>query len=154
MKQWNGTWPRFLLICFVALVLWLPRGLGLDRYATADENAWLTRSANFYWALSRGGWAGTFQRHHPGVTLTWAGTLGFLTTYPAYVTDTTRDFGWLAEELTPFLREHGHEPTELLAAGRSVVVLMIVLAPDPDLRLCVAAVGTMAGVGRHPFAGI
>ncbi|MCB0187177.1 MAG: phospholipid carrier-dependent glycosyltransferase, partial [Caldilineaceae bacterium] len=51
-----------------------------------------------------------------------------LTTYPNYPTDADRDFGWLAEELTPFLREHGHEPTELLAAGRQMAVLAIVLA--------------------------
>lgn len=121
-------WWRILVVLAVAVLLWLPRGLGLDRYTTADEHAWLTRSANFYWALSRGDWAETFQRHHPGVTLTWAGTFGFLTTYPSYVNDTDRTFGWLTEELTPFLREHGHEPAELLAAGRGVAVILIVLA--------------------------
>lgn len=128
MKSVGRQWWRVLIVLSIGVIFWLPRGFGLDRYATADENAWLTRSANFYRALARGDWADTFQRHHPGVTMTWAGTLGFLTTYPAYRNDADRDFGWLAEELTPFLREHGHEPAELLAAGRGFAVLFIVLA--------------------------
>lgn len=124
----KNRWQQVGWIALILIALWLPRGLGLDRYATADENAWLTRSANFYRALAQADWAATFQRHHPGVTLTWAGTVGFLTTYPGYVNDADRSFGWLVEELTPFLRDHNHEPSELLAAGRSVVVLWIVLA--------------------------
>jgi len=123
----RGGW-RLALIGLVALAIWLPRGFALNRYATADENAWLTRSANFYRALAQGNWQGTFQRHHPGVTVTWAGLFGFLTTYPDYITDADRDFGWIAEELPPFLREHGHEPADLLAAGRSFVVLFVTLA--------------------------
>ncbi|MEZ4677379.1 MAG: phospholipid carrier-dependent glycosyltransferase [Caldilineaceae bacterium] len=119
---------QLLFVCGMALLFWLPRGLGLDRFATADENAWLTRSANVYWALSHGDWAGTFQRHHPGVTLTWAGTLGFLSTYPNYVQETDRDFDALTESLTPFVRAQGHEPIDLLAAGRMFVVIFIVLA--------------------------
>ncbi len=123
----NRSW-QLLLVVFVALALWLPRGFALNRYATADENAWLTRSANFYRALTQGNWAGTFQRHHPGVTVTWAGLFGYLTTYPTYINDADRDFGWIAEELPPFLREHGHEPADLLAAGRGFVVFFITLA--------------------------
>ncbi len=128
MNLYRHHWWRLLIVLSIGVIFWLPRNFGLNRYATADENAWLTRSANFYRALARGDWADTFQRHHPGVTLTWAGTLGFLTTYPAYRNDAERDFGWLAEELTPFLREHGHEPSQLLAAGRSFVVFFVVLA--------------------------
>ncbi len=128
MKPYQLHWWRILIVLSISLLIWLPRGLGLDRYATADENAWLTRSANFYRALAHGDWAGTFQRHHPGVTLTWAGTLGFLTTYPRYSSEADRNVGWLAEELTPLLRAQGHEPVDLLAAGRSFAVLLIVLA--------------------------
>ncbi len=124
----NNRWGKLLLVVGIAVLLWLPRGFGLAGYATADENAWLTRSANFSWALARADWADTFQRHHPGVTVTWAGTLGFWTVYPAYSTETERNFGWLAEELTPFLRAHGHQPNDLLAAGRSFAVLFVVLA--------------------------
>ncbi|GIV75678.1 MAG: hypothetical protein KatS3mg050_0072 [Litorilinea sp.] len=115
-----GFWALIL-----ALLIWLPRGLVLDRFVTADEHAWLTRSGNFYQALVRHDWANTFQRHHPGVTVTWAGALGFLMRYPAYAQDAPGQFGWLTEEIEPFLREQGHDPVALLAAGRSVAVLLI-----------------------------
>lgn len=128
MTRFSARGWRLALIGLVALAIWLPRGFALNRYATADENAWLTRSANFYRAMAQGDWQATFQRHHPGVTVTWAGLFGFLTAYPDYITDAERDFGWIAEELPPFLREHGHEPADLLAAGRSFVVLFITLA--------------------------
>lgn len=109
----------------LGLALWLPRGLALDRFVTADEHAWLTRSGNFYRALAAGDWAATFQRHHPGVTVTWAGTLGFLNRYPDYAADAPRDFGWLTEEIEPFLRSQGQEPIDLLAAGRGAAVAVI-----------------------------
>ena len=112
----------------IAILIWLPRGLTLDRFATADEHAWLARSGNFYRALVNGDYAETFQRHHPGVLVTWAGTLGFVQKYPDYAQDAPRQFGWLTEEIEPFLREQGRDPVGLLAAGRSFVVLIISLA--------------------------
>ena len=66
----------------MALLIWLPRGLALDHFVTADEHAWLARSGNFYRALALGDFAATFQRHHPGVTTTWAGSRRFLTDIP------------------------------------------------------------------------
>ncbi len=99
----------------------------LDRFVTADEHAWLARSGNFYYALAHGDWAGTFQRHHPGVTVTWAGLGGFLLTYPDYAADAPGQFGWLTEQIEPFLRSQGHDPVDVLAAGRLVSVLLITL---------------------------
>lgn len=120
------TRQRLLLAALgLALCLWLPRAAALDQFVTADEHAWLARSGNFYYALARGDWANTFQRHHPGVTVTWAGLMGFLIRYPQYAWDAPGQFGWLTEEIEPFLRSQGHDPLELLAAGRSVVVAII-----------------------------
>jgi hypothetical protein len=100
----------------------------LDQFVTADEHAWLARSGNFYYALARGDWAGTFQRHHPGVTVTWAGLIGYLFTYPNYASDAPGQFGWLTEEIEPFLRSQGHDPVQVLAAGRTASVAIITLA--------------------------
>jgi 4-amino-4-deoxy-L-arabinose transferase-like glycosyltransferase len=111
----------------LALCLWLPRGLVLDHFVTADEHAWLARSGNFYYALMRGDWANTFQRHHPGVTVTWAGLGGFLLSYPQYAWDAPGQFGWLTEEIEPFLRSQGHDPVAVLAAGRAVAAALITL---------------------------
>ena len=99
-----------LAMLLMALLIWLPRGLALDRFVTADEHAWLARSGNFYRALALGDFASTFQRHHPGVTTTWAGLAGFVTTYPAYAREAPAYFGWLTEEIEPFLRSQGHDP--------------------------------------------
>ncbi|MFN2199583.1 MAG: ArnT family glycosyltransferase [Caldilineaceae bacterium] len=112
----------------MGLLIWLPRGFALDRFVTADEHAWLARSGNFYRALSLGDFASTFQRHHPGVTTTWAGLAGFMAKYPAYAKDAPGYFGWLTEEIEPFLRGHGHNPVDLLAAGRTFVVLAITIS--------------------------
>ena len=60
---------KVLVSALLALVLWLPRGLQLDRFVAVDERSWLTRSANFYLALHQRDWAATFQRYHPGVTI-------------------------------------------------------------------------------------
>lgn len=114
-----------LLIVFWSLLLRLP---SLDRFVTADEHAWLARAGNFYYALAHGDWAGTFQRHHPGVTVTWAGMIGYWLTYPGYAADAPGQFGWLTEEIEPFLRGQGHDPVTVLAAGRGVSVVLITLA--------------------------
>ena len=118
-------WAAALLL---ALCIVLPRAPALGRFVTADEHAWLARSGNFYYALAHRDWAGTFQRHHPGVTVTWAGLAGYLLTYPGYAADAPGQFGWLTEEVEPFLRARGHDPLEVLAAGRGVVVAIITLA--------------------------
>jgi len=139
----------------LAAALWLPRGLALDRFVTADEHAWLARSGNFYHALARGDWGATFQRHHPGVTITWAGTAGFLATYPEYAADAPGAFGWLTEEIEPFLRAHGHDPVDLLAAGRAFAVLVITAALLAAFVMAVQLVGwpsALVGFGLIAFA--
>ena len=117
-------------IALLLLVAWslLVRLPSLDRFVTADEHAWLARSGNFYYALTHGDWAGTFQRHHPGVTVTWAGLIGYLFTYPGYAFEAPHQFGWLTEEIEPFLRSQGHDPVAILAAGRAASIVIITLA--------------------------
>ena len=119
------TWIALLLLGAWSLLVRVP---ALDRFVTADEHAWLARSGNFYYALMQGDWANTFQRHHPGVTVTWAGLVGYLFTYPSYAVDAPGQFGWLTEEIEPFLWSHGHNPMTILAAGRTASVVIITLA--------------------------
>ncbi len=68
--------------------------VALDQFVTIDERKWLARSANFYYALAHGDLAATFQREHPGVTVMWAGTLGFLQRFPAYAQQAPGYFDW------------------------------------------------------------
>ena len=137
----NSSTATILATVIIAILIWLPRGLALDRFVTADEHAWLARSGNFYRALANGDFAATFQRHHPGVVVTWAGTLGFLQTYPGYAEDAPRQFGWLTEEIEPFLRAQGTDPVAVLAAGRGYVVLIISLALLLSFLLAVRVIG-------------
>jgi hypothetical protein len=117
-------WLSGLLLAVLVLAIWAPRGLALDRFVTVDEPKWLARSGNFYLALSNGDLEGTFTREHPGVTVTWAGLIGFLWRYPAYPGETP---GRLTEsgEIADVLKEHNKQPIEVLEAGRIVMVLAI-----------------------------
>ncbi len=116
-----------LLALFVAA--WLPRVAALDAFVTIDERKWLARSANFYQAVSQGDLANTFQREHPGVTVMWAGTLGFLSQYPEYAAEAPGQVTWDQEVLEPWLLENtSHTPLELLAAGRWWMTLAIALS--------------------------
>jgi 4-amino-4-deoxy-L-arabinose transferase-like glycosyltransferase len=147
-------WIALLLLTVWTLSVRIP---ALDRFVTADEHAWLARSGNFYYALAHGDWAGTFQRHHPGVTVTWVGLVGYLFTYPGYAADAPGQFGWLTEEIEPFLRSHGHDPVTILAAGRAVSVVIITLALACCFVLARRLLGGWAaflGMGLiafHPF---
>ena len=116
--------PLVVLLLFLAV--WIPRVPALDAFVTPDESAWLRRSANFYQAISRGDFAHTFQREHPGVTVTWVGTLGFLQLLPGYAQEPPRQL--VKAQLESWLAEHSTiTPLELLAAARWWMVLWITL---------------------------
>jgi hypothetical protein len=126
-RQGRSAWQAIFAFTLLALAIWLPRGLALDRYVTVDEPKWLARSGNFYLALAQGDLAGTFTREHPGVTITWAGTAGYLWRYPAYIREApgrisdSQDIEWA-------LRDHDQEPIEVLEAGRIFVLAAITAA--------------------------
>jgi hypothetical protein len=118
-----------LLLIVLFLAAWTPRLLSLDRFVTADERRWLARSANFYLALTQGDFAQTFQREHPGVTIMWLGTAGFLQRFPGYPQEAPGQFSWEREDFEDWLRtETTYTPLELLAAGRWWISLAISLA--------------------------
>ena len=83
-----------LAVLLLFIVAWLPRVIALDNFVTIDERKWLTRSANFSYALAEGDLAATFQREHPGVTVMWAGAIGLFSRFPEYVQQAPGYFGW------------------------------------------------------------
>ena len=136
-----------LVLLLLFLAVWLPRVQGLDRFVTPDEPTWLYRSANFYRAISRGDFAGTFQREHPGVTVMWAGALAFLQKLPHYAEEGPLQLG--EGELEPWLRDHSTvDPLQLLVAARWWMVLWIALittaAYFPLRRLFGAPIAALA----------
>ncbi|MEA3336904.1 MAG: glycosyltransferase family 39 protein, partial [Chloroflexota bacterium] len=121
--------PLVFIVLFFAA--WIPRAAALDVFATPDEHLWLARSANFYQAITVGQYQNTYQREHPGVTVTWAGTLGFLQRLPEYAEQATDQLDWnneLHDELSEWLEDNSNvRPLDLLAAGRWWIVLAISL---------------------------
>jgi hypothetical protein len=101
---------RVLLTLGLALLLWLPRGLLLDRFVAVDERSWMTRSGNFYLALATGDLASTYQYYHPGVTTMWLGALAYLWQYPDYPIDATGQIRNMSEGIEDRLVAHGHDP--------------------------------------------
>jgi hypothetical protein len=121
------TWQLLLATLVVALSVWLPRGFALDRFATVDESRWLIRSANFYQALHTGNLADTYQHGHPGVMIMYAGLAGYLWQFPDYVERVDEQLVW-GNPAMDRLESLGHKPIDLMAAGRTFVVLFNVIA--------------------------
>ncbi|MGB7054943.1 MAG: glycosyltransferase family 39 protein, partial [bacterium] len=110
-------------ITVILLAIVLPRIMALDRFVTPDENNWLFRSANFYFALGQRDFASTYQKEHPGVTTMWAGVAGFLVRYPEY---RASGMGQLIRplKLDRYLRRVAQiQPLEILVASRYFIVL-------------------------------
>jgi len=116
---------ELLLLGILLAAIWVPRGLQLGKFVTADEPLWLERSANFYCALSKGALANTFQREHPGVTTMWAGTLGFLWQAPDYKLNCPDAMGREGHEVV--FRARDLNAIDLLTGGRFFIVLGITL---------------------------
>ncbi len=62
------AWQVALGVFLLAL---LTRWAWPDRPTNIDEPLWIRRGISFYIALLEGDWAGTYQRHHPGVINMW-----------------------------------------------------------------------------------
>lgn len=123
MQSQRPWLKNILLYLALALVFIAPRLFHLDQYVTADENLWLRRSANFYYALGQRDFKHTFQMPHPGVITSWAGTGGFLAVYPEYRGSGAGDLEGDGE-FHRLLAEKGVAPLDVLVAGRSFVVLI------------------------------
>ena len=124
MKLKNSRIPILLVgITLILLAILLPRVLALDRFVTPDEDNWVYRSANFYYALGQRDFASTYQKEHPGVTTMWAGVAGFLVRYPEY---RASQFGQIIRppKFDRYLRRIAQiQPLEILVASRYFIVL-------------------------------
>jgi hypothetical protein len=124
--SWLSIRNTAAVVLLLAVIL-LPRAVALDRLVTPDEAHWLTRSGNFYYALSRGEFADTYQIEHPGVLTMWAGMLAFVSHYPTYSDEVPGQLNRWGDFMGEFLRSRGRGPMDLLIAGRVNMVLLITL---------------------------
>jgi hypothetical protein len=112
-----------MVLCVIALAIWLPRGRGLDRFATPDEYFWLTRSANFLTGLAQRDFASTYQVEHPGVTVMWVGAMGLLAKYPAYLSSGQGQVN--PDQFDAFFRRRNRPSLlELLRTERAILVVV------------------------------
>lgn len=116
-----------LALGVLVLALALPRAAALGRFVTPDEYKWIARSANFYLALSQHDFASTFMTGHPGVTVMWAGTAGFLNTFPEYTDLQTKQVN--SDDFHVFMdgKQIAVTPLELLRNSRFVMVILHVI---------------------------
>lgn len=131
---------RAVALLLLVLALALPRLTDLGQYVTIDEPLWLMRSANFYVALWNKDWNKTYQAEHPGVTVTWAGTAGFLWKFPGYVKLADEQFK-KANRFQEFLASKSRAALDLLVAGRAFSALAVVLILFPAFPLMVRLAG-------------
>ncbi len=144
MYSFRPWLKEMLLYLALALAFIAPRLFTLDQCVTADENLWLRRSANFYYALGQRDFKHTFQMPHPGVITSWAGTAGFLAVYPDYRGSGAGNLEGDGE-FHRLLAEKGVAPLDVLVAGRSFVVLVCAVA-------MLAAFGLLRGLLGLPAA--
>jgi hypothetical protein len=121
-------WMELAAFASVMLAIGLPRVMALGRFVTPDEYLWLSRSANFYYAIMHGDFASTLQVGHPGVTAMWAGTAGFLARYPAYRDGHQGQLN--PNKFDNYIKRKALTVSslELLVAGRFFMVLTNILA--------------------------
>ncbi|MEZ4661379.1 MAG: phospholipid carrier-dependent glycosyltransferase [Caldilineaceae bacterium] len=140
-------WRRALYALLLLSALLLPRILQLDHFVTPDEKRWMTRAGNFAHGLVQGEFANTFQKGHPGVTTMWIGALGYAFAFPEFPYVTPGQLGTTDTSPEDFFATQGKDPLQVLAAGRTVAVLVNVLVIGLALALA-------ARFLRFPYIGI
>lgn len=64
-----------LLFLVLILLTFLPRLFSLSSHWATDEDLWMQRSRDFFFALKNGQFEDTLVAYHPGITTCWLGCL-------------------------------------------------------------------------------
>lgn len=139
MNPNSQRWRDIFIYLFLALSIWLPRGVDSDKFVTVDEPQWLYRSANFYYSLAQREFGNTSSRYGenknltPGVITMWVETFAFLLEFPEY-----RGFGQGhftdPSQIEKFLVTHDVNPLDILVTSRQIftifntVILLVAFA--------------------------
>ena len=94
-----------LFILFLVLLSFLPRLFSLSLHWAADEDVWMQRSRDFYFALESGEFEDTHVAYHPGVTTCWLGCFAILyTSQQGYFKGWFRSDQFLSPEMLAKIR--------------------------------------------------
>lgn len=110
------------------MIVILPRLPGLKSFVATDEPAWLTRGANFYYALGQREFQNTIYEYHPSVTTMWFVATATFVYFPEYRGLGQGYFDVDKEKFDPFLLKYGKDPIQLLYLSRLLQILVIAIA--------------------------
>lgn len=111
----------------LAVLMMVPRLVGIDRFATVDEPYWLTAGANFYYALGQREFANTVYDYHPAVTTMWIIAAAMLLYFPQYRGLGQGYFDVYKDSLDQFLLAHGQNALGLLVWARVIQTVFVVV---------------------------
>ncbi len=74
-----------LIFVTLAAAILAPRLVGIEKFTTGDEPAWLIFSHNFLHAIDKGQFDQTAYEYHPAITTMWVITAGILSYFPGYI---------------------------------------------------------------------
>jgi hypothetical protein len=116
--------PRLALISLAIFGFFvLTRLIGLGKFVTVDEPAWLLFSSNFFMALSLSQFEKTVYDYHPAVTTMWVLSLALVSYFFGYrVVGRITDKYWQVDAI---LRKYQKPPLQLLIRGRVISILSI-----------------------------
>jgi 4-amino-4-deoxy-L-arabinose transferase-like glycosyltransferase len=126
IKLFNNKYFRqaSLLIILVTGFL-LPRVFSIGKFVAVDEVNWLFRSANFYDAVVRRDWSGTYVSDHPGVITSWVGALAFKIAAPGYKVTRELDKKSYITFENNLIKKAGVQPLYVLATSRVIMILLL-----------------------------
>jgi len=123
MAQRKQTLRLLIISSAIFILVLLTRLIGLGKFVTVDEPAWLLFSSNFFLALSKGQFEKTIYDYHPAVTTMWILTLAFLSYFPGYrLVARFTDKYWALDEL---FQEYHKLPLKVLLHGRVISIVAI-----------------------------
>ena len=118
---------KYVLVLILLAVTVIPRLPGLNSFVAVDEPAWLTRGANFYYALGQREFQNTIYEYHPSVITMWYVASAVFVYFPEYRGLGQGYFDVDKETFDPFLLAHGKQPITLLYISRLFQVIVISL---------------------------
>jgi len=118
---------KYLLPLLLLAWILAPRLLGLKSFVTVDEPDWLTRGANFYYALGQRELEHTISEYHPSVLTMWYAAAALWADFPELRGLGQGYFDVDKETFDPFLLTHNHNPLQILFLARLLQVTVITL---------------------------
>ena len=113
-----------LLLTILLAALLAPRLIGITKFTTGDEPAWLIFSHNFLHAINKGQFERTVYEYHPAVTTMWVISAAILSYFPQF---TQLRHGYFDKfwELDEIYARYGKVLSTVLYRSRVINILLL-----------------------------